>query len=68
MRVYTSFLLFALKNRSMDVIFAIIVRKIAIFHEFLTLIFVHEEVEIIVTQSGIVAHAEIIVQGPGRSK
>ena len=53
---------FALKNKSMDVIFAIIVRKIAISHQFFTPIFVHEEVEIIVT------HAEIVAYGPGRLK
>ncbi len=53
-----SFPLFALKTRKIGVIFALIVRKIAIFHEFFTPIFVHEEVEIIVT------HAEIVAQGP----
>jgi hypothetical protein len=46
----------------MGVIFAIIVRKIAVFHEFFTPIFVHDDVEIIV------AHAEIVAQGPGRLK
>ena len=68
MRVFTSFLLFALKNRSVDVIFAIIVRKIAIFHQFFTPIFVHEEVEIIVTHAEIVAHAKIVAHGRGRLK
>jgi hypothetical protein len=38
---------FVLKNRQMGAIFAIIVRKIAIFYEFFTPIFAHE-VEIIV--------------------
>ena len=46
----------------MGVIFAITVRKTAIFHEFLTQIVVHEEVEIIVT------HAEIVAHGLGRLK
>ena len=55
---------FALKNWSMNVIFAIIVRKIAIFHQFFTPIFVHEMVEIIVTHAKIVAHAEIVAHGP----
>jgi hypothetical protein len=49
----------------MSVIFAIIVQKIAIFHEFFTPIFVHEEVEIIVTHAEIIAHAEIVAHGPG---
>jgi hypothetical protein len=44
----------------MSVIFAIIIRKSAIFHEFFTPIFVHEKVDIIVT------HAEIVAHGPGR--
>ena len=52
----------------MDVFFAITVRNIAIFHQFFTPIFVHEEVEIIVTHVEIVAHAEIVAHGPGRLK
>jgi hypothetical protein len=46
----------------MGVVFAIVVGKIAIFYEFFTPIFVHEEVDIIVT------HAEIVAHGPGRLK
>ena len=52
----------------MGVLFAIIVQKIAIFHEFFTPIFVQEEVEIILTHAAIVAHAEIVAHGPGRLK
>jgi hypothetical protein len=53
-------LLFCIEKQG--AIFAVIVRKIVIFHEFFTPIFVHEEVKIIVT------HAEIVAHGPGRLK
>ena len=53
---------FALKNRSIDVSLAIVVRKIAIFHQFFTPIFVHEEVEIIITHAEIVAHGLLFLK------